>query len=172
MAVATGLRAVGLVWPCTHKTQTEFGVIYEGIPFDQCYKMDPPRRWAGLWRNEFEGSQFCPAPATNCGYDSAGKKISPSYWLEESIRFPEAIKKRRFGGLYAIEFDGRKPTYPGAYGHMGMSDQAVIVDRLISIREVEAPPKPSQADLQGMIKGCRMTPHCSVEELVKVQTEN
>jgi len=36
-----------------------------------------------------------------------------------------------------IEFIGRKTLYPGYYGHMGMSGSEIIVDRVISLKEME-----------------------------------
>lgn len=171
LEAATGLPLFGFGGPCYHWHDDKFGGYYGSIPFDQCYKMDPPRRWRGLWRNDFEGSQFCPWPATNCGYVASDKRIGPLYWLSASVPFPEAIKKRRLGGLYAIEFVGRKTTYRGRYGHVGMSDEEIFVDRLISIREVEAPPKPTKDQLEEMKQNCRTIPSCSVPELEKQQME-
>src|SRR5689334_2738535 len=33
---------------------------------DQCVRFSQPRRIRGLWRNDFEGSVFCAAPAKEC----------------------------------------------------------------------------------------------------------
>jgi hypothetical protein len=98
-------------------------------------------RMQGLWRNGFEESVFCPAPAQKCDYVMTGDRAEPLIWLDASISFPAEIKMRQLGGLYEIEFLGRRSVKPGRYGHMGMFDQQVIVDRLISVREVEPPPK-------------------------------
>jgi hypothetical protein len=54
----------------------------EAMPseLDKCFKMEPPRRWSGLWENGFESSRFCPAPAADCTGRSAGEYI----WLSAS----------------------------------------------------------------------------------------
>ncbi len=97
--------------------------------------MTAPERWQGLWRNDFEGSEFCPVPARNCPSDPAKGGI----WLN----VPEGTRPAQgAGGLYAIEFVGRRTREPGLFGHMGMFEHEMIVDRLISIREVEPPPPP------------------------------
>jgi hypothetical protein len=105
-----------------------------------CYKLTPQRRWHGLWRNDFEGSRFCAAPASSCSRDTPGDRT----WLQYSFGLTDT-KPREWkvppGGLYEVEFVGRRTAIKGRYGHMGGSDYAMIVDRLISIREIEAPPK-------------------------------
>jgi hypothetical protein len=127
LVVAAGLRS--LVWPCSVKENTKFGIEYGSVPLDQCYKMDSPRRWRGVWRNEFEGSRFCPAPAMKCSYYSVGDRI----WLDAS-KSPDQT-------LYTVDFIGRRTAVKGRYGHMGGSDYEVIVDRVISIRQMEPPTK-------------------------------
>jgi hypothetical protein len=39
--------------------------------------------------------------------------------------------------LYAVEFIGRRTAVKGRYGHMGVFDHELIVDRMISMRQVE-----------------------------------
>lgn len=130
LAVATGLRAMGLVWPCKHKKHDQdIGDFYEGTPLDECYKMDQPRRWRGVWRNEFEGSRFCPAPAKKCSMSSPGEMI----WLDVS-KSPDQT-------LYEVDFIGRRTAVKGRYGHMGGFDHELIVDRMISMRQIEPPTK-------------------------------
>lgn len=130
LAVAAGFRDLGLVWPCTRKEQTDGVKVQERTATDQCYKMDAPRRRTGLWRNEFEGSRFCPAPATECAFDTPGDVI----WLD-----PERVsKKEPDEALYRVEFIGRRTAVKGHYGHMGGSDYEIIVDRFISVTRVGA----------------------------------
>jgi len=117
--------------PCGRE-EIENGVkMVIGQPTDQCFRMLPAQRWRGLWRNDFEGSQFCPEPATTCGFDTPGDRI----WL--SFR-PERRMDRK---LYRVEFVGRRTMYKGAYGHMGASDHEIIVDRMIAVREVRGSQK-------------------------------
>lgn len=117
----TGVGVPGRPSPCA-RTTTENGIkIVVGSPTDQCVKMLPQQRWRGLWRNDFEGSQFCPEPATECRLDSPGERI----WLSER---PD---KRGDGKLYHVDFVGRKTMYKGHYGHMGVFDHEIIMDRMI-----------------------------------------
>jgi hypothetical protein len=44
------------------------------------------------------------------------------------------------GGLYAVEFIGRRTARGSAYAGYGYA-QDIIVDRLISMKEIDAPPK-------------------------------
>ena len=44
------------------------------------------------------------------------------------------------GGLYALDFIGRRTAHGGVNGD-GPLAQELIVDRLISIKQIEAPPK-------------------------------
>ncbi len=101
---------------------------------DKCYRMMPTQHWRGLWRDALEDSQFCPAPALRCSHDSSGDSI----WLT----FGKGIHQDQdqLGFLYAIDFVGRRTLRRGHYGHFGMFDQEIIVDRLISIRLIDDHP--------------------------------
>jgi len=44
-------------------------------------------------------------------------------------------------GVYAVNFTGRRSLFQGSYGHLGMYDEEVIVDHMISIRKIESLPK-------------------------------
>ena len=101
----------------------------------------PQTRMHGMWRNDFEGSQFCPAPARTCSYVWTGERTQPQIWLSFNGPMPPRFRDAKLGGLYEIEFLGRKTMFKGEYGHVGMSDHEIVVDRLISIREIEPPPK-------------------------------
>ena len=142
LAVAVGLRDLGIVWPCYVKEGGTGAVVAYGmIPLDQCYKFDRPQRMRGLWRNEFEGSQFCTEPAKECSWPEIDKRSQPVVWLDLAKPLPAELRPARGGGLYAVDFIGRRTSYRGAYGHFGMSDYAVLVDRMISMKELEPPPK-------------------------------
>lgn len=154
MAVAIGLDTVGLVSPCMKNEKTPAGETYGEVPVDECFRMDPPRRWKGLWRDEFEGSRFCPAPATRCDFNMPGDLI----WLN-----PERVsRKEPDGGLYAVEFIGRRTAVKGRfYGHLGGSDYELIVDRFISMKQVEAPPpQPTKAQMIKDWKACEAEGTC------------
>lgn len=132
-----------------------------------CYKLTQPARWHGLWRNEFESSRFCPAPAENCDFDTPGDRI----WLTIKKGLPQYDIQGR-GGLYEVEFIGRRTLYPGMQGHMGMSKHELIVDRLISMKEIEAPPpQPSKAEVVKDWKECEAAKTCipNWEEINKMK---
>ncbi|MDZ3833739.1 MAG: hypothetical protein U0S50_18285 [Sphingopyxis sp.] len=113
-------------------------------PTDQCYKMEAPRRYRGVWVDEFEGQAFIPEgaeapvwprsnPRSPAWRKEADRAIAATIWLhvERAHLDHEGQRSRR----KFIEFVGRKTRYPGNYGHMGMSGHWIIVDRMISLRE-------------------------------------
>jgi hypothetical protein len=103
-------------------------------PNEDCSQRLPPRRWHGLWRNDFEGSLFCPAPAQEC--TNGGRPLSERIWLELEPR-PAIV---RDGALYAVEFIGRRTARGSPYAGSGYP-QDIIVDRMISMKELQPPPK-------------------------------
>jgi hypothetical protein len=113
--------------------------------------MQPQQRWRGLWRNDFEGSRFCPGPATQCQMDTPGDII----WLDAE----RATRNEPDGALYAVELLGRRTAVKGEYGHMGGSDHDLIVDRFISMKKVRRPL--TEAEGQAMLNHCRAGARCS-----------
>ena len=104
----------------------------EAMPseIDKCFKMEPQRRWSGLYVTGFEWSRFCPAPARECSDESPGQYIMlddsaapalPAYAGEESPP------------LYTIEFVGRKTVFPIDAPNMPIYE--IVVDRMISMTE-------------------------------------
>jgi hypothetical protein len=131
LAVAAGLRELGLVWPCQVKEkQTKLVATYGRKPLDQCFRMDPPRRWHGVWEDHFEGQIFCPNAVKQC--PNGGQRI----WLDYASERRPAVLQRRGGGTYAVEFIGRRTAVKGRYGHMGGSDYELIVDRMLAIKQL------------------------------------
>lgn len=112
------------------------------LELDQCFRMEEPRRWSGLWRTGFEESRFCAdgewslgggygPRALECDYETLGRRI----WAEGR---DESTQAARDFGLYRVEFIGRITKYPGGpYGHMGMSDYEIVIDRMISMNRIE-----------------------------------
>jgi hypothetical protein len=88
--------------------------------------MTEPQVFSGLWRNDFEGSQFCPAPAATCEFKSPGERI----WLTARPG------RRPDGKLYRVEFVGRKTMFKGRYGHMGVFDHEIVMERMVIYTEV------------------------------------
>ncbi|MDP1025962.1 hypothetical protein Q5H91_01945 [Sphingomonas sp. KR1UV-12] len=128
--------------PCTYQIETN---VIGSLPTDQCYKMEAPRRYRGVWIDEFEGQRFIPEGTRPPEWPRTDPK-SPGWrerfeqarlatiWLDAS-RINLDQKPRQRGAKWFIEFVGRKTMYPGAYGHLGMSGHEVIVDRMISLRK-------------------------------------
>jgi hypothetical protein len=128
--------------PCAY--HIEPGVI-GSLPTEQCYKMDAPRRYRGVWIDAFEGQQFIPEgttvpewprgdPSSPEWKKQADRAIAATIWLD--VRQARLDHKWQQGGRRVfLEFVGRKTLYPGNYGHMGMAGQEIIVDRVISQRE-------------------------------------
>lgn len=121
----SGVGAPGRPFPCMRADVHDGIEILVGEPTEQCVKLAPQERWRGLWRNAFEGSRFCPEPATECDFNTPGDRI----WLTASA------DGAADGMLYRVEFVGRKTLFRGPYGHLGVSDHEVIVDRMISREE-------------------------------------
>lgn len=128
--------------PCAYPI--EFGVI-AFKPTDQCYKMEAPRSYRGVWVDEFEGQAFIPEGAKTPEWPrgnpkspewkkEADRAIAATIWLDVE-RVNLSGEGRRDGRKFLIEFVGRKTMYSGHYGHMGMAGQEIIVDRVISLRE-------------------------------------
>lgn len=128
--------------PCSY--QIEAGVI-GFVATDQCYKMEAPRRYRGIWIDEFEGQQFIPDgtqapewprddPGSPDWRRKADQAIAARIWLD--VERANLAHKWRLGGRrVSIDFIGRKTMYSGNYGHLGMSGQYMVVDRVISQRE-------------------------------------
>lgn len=124
----------GITNECIEKVR--FGGV-EALPqqTQDCFEMMPPQHFRGLWRDNFEGSRFCPEPSRTCSYDTSGDEI----WLTMSAGAGEPERKM-VGNLYSIEFRGRRTKVPGSYGHLGMSRHEVLVDKIVSIAAVPRSP--------------------------------
>lgn len=127
---ATGVPVGNRTEPCTTllKRETKGKNVIEHVewlPTDKCVRMTPRKRFRGLWRYEFEGSQFCEEPATTCEFARDG----PTTWL--SARTEDYDE----GRLYRVEFIGRKTIDAGNYGHFGIFAHEVIVDRFLSTKQ-------------------------------------
>lgn len=131
------------VYSCASRRKIDGVNILEGLPLDQCYKMQPARRFRGIWLDEFEGSTFFE------GFSDIGKvkseirlrmKKPAAYgeWLgwNENRKNPVLSSSGGDARLVAIDFVGRKTAYLGRYGHMGMSNSEIIVDRVISAQPI------------------------------------
>ena len=164
----SGIEQPGRPFPCAREKSDSERTYIETLPIDKCVKMLPAQRYHGLWRNDFEASQFCPAPAGECTFQRAKERV----WLTFA-RDPLGFHRDRFGGLYEIEFFGRRTKYKGAYGHLGASDYEVIVDRIVSMREIEAPPpQPTSVEQDRWWQACVARGNCvSLDDLKKMHRQ-
>ncbi|HEY0115711.1 MAG TPA: hypothetical protein VGB54_08320 [Allosphingosinicella sp.] len=125
--------------PCLTRHDVN-GETYRGsLPTDQCFRMTEPQRMKGVWIDQFEGSRFLPGGTelTQARFDE------PQIWLDpETKRVPGLFNPDPDAEIRVLEVDfvGRKTLFPGQYGHMGVSQHEVIVDRLISARELDPQP--------------------------------
>lgn len=128
----TGIAVGNRTAPCTNllKRQIVDGATVENVewlPTDKCVRMTPRTRFKGLWRADFEGSQFCEEPATTCEF----KRDGLTTWLSGQTEDYED------GELYRVEFIGRKTIDAGTYGHFGMFAHEIIVDRMLSRKRLK-----------------------------------
>ena len=107
-----------------------------GVPSDvrTCFPMEKQKRWTGLWRDEFEGSTFCPSPANRCevSYEDGHLWL---HFAKEELK-PEWLDRYGSGDLYEIEFVGRRTAVVGAFGHAGLSDSEIVVEKLIRLKKI------------------------------------
>jgi hypothetical protein len=138
LTVATGIPFSGLDGPCVDKIEEQDGAyIYHMRPTSKCYRMTEPKRWHGIWTNEFEGSRFCEGAKSDCPYVGRDRRTQPQVWLGSEHSWSQKHKALASQGtLFEIEFVGRRTLYEGSYGHMGMSDHEIVVDRIISMRKI------------------------------------
>lgn len=148
--------AISLLWPlwlaeitpCTQRDTADGIVVRSGLSTDQCFKMQPQRRFKGIWLDEFEGSRFLEGVT---GSSEALARLqrternakSSREWLETSAiwrdlppSLRQALEPSEKPRLVYVEFDGRRTAYRGRYGHLGMSESEIIVDRVISAHVV------------------------------------
>ena len=131
------------VYSCASRRNIDGVSIIEGLPLDQCYKMQPARRFRGIWLDEFEGSTFFEGFSDISRVRSEirrrmNKPAAYGEWLgwNENRKNPVLSSSGGNARLVAIDFVGRKTAYPGRYGHMGMSNSEIIVDRVISAQPI------------------------------------
>ena len=115
---------------CVERAKREGFEALNG-PTDRCFPMQRQREWVGLWVNEFEGSRFCPAPATECKLTEYG---TGTYLTFSEGQRPVSVDRFQHGAIFQIRFIGRKTQESGSFGHMGVNAHEIIVDRLISLQ--------------------------------------
>jgi hypothetical protein len=121
---------------------------------EECFRFSKSQRMQGLWRNQFEGSEFCESSDRRCPDPKTAADPESFIWLE--LELPAGYEDTPPGGLYAIDFVGRRSLGGGMFGHFGVAKHEVLVDRLLSIKLVEAPPpgQMTKAHVEGYLKDC------------------
>ena len=118
--------------PCIPKIGLGIDPKFEAM----CHEMTEPRVWRGLWVYGFEWSQFCAEPAKSCG--PPRKLDADITWLTFGGDWPSGLdSKQESGAVFEIEFVGRRTVYAGSKGHMGIFQHEMVVDRLISMKEIK-----------------------------------
>ena len=116
MIVRLGLRHLH-IYPCASSSRV-----------DECYKMQPPRRWRGVWMTYFEANRFCP------GARYCSREKTPRFdlvWTRQALR-DRAPLHLKTGSIYAVDFIGRRAEYPVSTLKRAYP---IVVDRLISVEE-------------------------------------
>ena len=144
----------GMTEECLQLLRMEGVDTEAALSTERCFGMEPAKRWTGLWRNEFEDSQFCAAPAKTCPGEQPGNRQQDYVRLS----WPNAPSP---GGLYAVEFIGRRSMSSGWYGRKAPNYREMIVDKIISIKELEPPYPPATAEQRkAQEEECRTQPQC------------
>lgn len=101
--------------------------------YEHCVEFGAPERMRGHWITGFEVSTFWAEGEQ--GADGPGRPITWLVFAAASPPDPGLFAGReRIGGPVAIriEFIGRRARRLGRYGHLGIAENLVIVDRIIS----------------------------------------
>ena len=118
--------------------------MYAALPDDECYRMEPSRRWRGLLRRTEDGEQFCPEPAKECSYDSSRDRTW-LYWKTVDVR--RALGRLPGSGLYYVDVIGRRTAVKGHYG-FGHYANEIVVRQLITLKQLEGPRAPDEPTLK------------------------
>ncbi len=126
--------------PCTRQ---EDGIIYS-LPYRDCVELLPPERIRGTWFAGLEESGFLPEGAPLPATRVVGRgPLPPEMNVHLDVGWPrmiellESVPEPQGDGdtsRYTVEFVGRRARYPGEYGHGGLAEKLIVVDRMLSIR--------------------------------------
>ena len=98
--------------------------------------MQPKRRFRGIWVDQFEGSVFFEGAADASAIkEKIGRECLNLSVKREWLAYADerlAPTNHDHARLVAVDFIGRRTAYQGRYGHMGMSNSQVLVDRMIA----------------------------------------
>ncbi len=130
--VRAALHLQDVIVPVCYRRATYGGVpVLEYIGEDQCFRFAAPRRMHGIWRLGFEFSMFWE------NGDAAKPPLPRGAWLRPPLG-QAALPAGMRPGAYEVELIGRSNLYPGHFGHMGLSPDIVLADRILSLRPLPA----------------------------------
>ncbi|MFT3976951.1 MAG: hypothetical protein QM688_07550 [Sphingomonas bacterium] len=122
-------------------TRLPNGSTLSGFRSDRdCYDWGGERTFSGIYIDELEGERFMEgqAPASSyCPHDEVWMMFDE----KSDLRAMPALKLYEDGSrIWSVRFIGRKTAKSGEYGHMGMSTEEVLVDRMVSANLIAAYP--------------------------------
>ena len=104
----------------------------------KCMPYSPSERLSGVWVIGLEYSGFFPNASSYEETERRADKI----WLE-AVPSPSAeVTAAGLGAgtrAYAVDLVGRRSLCDFNYGHMGMSPQQVIAERIVAMRPLSVP---------------------------------
>lgn len=104
----------------------------------KCMPYSSPERLTGVWIVRLEYSGFFPSASTYKDTQSRADKI----WLEaEPSPSPEVVAAGQGAGTraYSVDLIGRRSLCTFHYGHLGMSSQEIIAERIVAMRPLPGP---------------------------------
>lgn len=119
--------------PCYRKESDAYANVQVFIGSEECYRFNPPERMRGIWLAEGEDAEFLPNATTS----PVVRTFSPDGTTLEFTRSEPFLSSGQ--QYWAIEFVGRRATYPGRYGHLGMRRHLIIADEVLSANSVPPP---------------------------------
>lgn len=127
-------------WSSVLVGQYQTEEVLDAIDRRECYL--EPRRFKGIYISEFEGGGFVPNASPSEAYTIS---ICHDFWLgmdEQSLGLDLFANPTSLDGgqVFQVDFIGRpspdlpQVPLPARYGHMGVYQNAIMVDRIISAR--------------------------------------
>jgi|GEM_PF-3530669 len=135
-------RTGGLLgYPCDRIETVKGKPVETRLPPEQCYRMQPARRYRGIWLDEFEGSFFFENAVSleeaAARYTQLSEPEAQAEWLSFSEPLERRLNRKRdfaHSRMFLIEFIGRRTAVKGLYGHLGGAQNLIVVDRIESAK--------------------------------------
>lgn len=121
---------------CTTKDTSEGLTFYGRKLARTCRAWNAPRSYHGIFIQEFEGDRFIENAVPALRYVSKRRIWLAFDQKSDASRVPELKAPDGHTKIWHVAFVGRSNHYAGRFGHLGMSDGEVLVDRVISARKL------------------------------------